>query len=103
MNKLIIATVAALSCSSALADDGQSMKAFNDALVNAKFAGVCGAYKQMADFQAATQMPGGDEFINRFGATETARLGMTIPEFTELCSKAINNYNQMNRLSMQDN
>lgn len=92
-------SVAATSQQNAGQDSG--MKEFNDAIVNAKFAGVCGAYKQMADFQAATQMPGGDEFINRFGATEVARLGMTIPQFTELCNKAINNYNSMNRMSKQ--
>lgn len=75
------------------------MKFMNDLIVNAKLAGVCGAYKQMADFQAATQMPGGDEFIERFAATEMARLGMSIPEFTALCEQAINNYNNLNRMS----
>lgn len=70
-------------------------------LINAKLAGTCGAYKQMADFQAVTKMPGGDEFVNRFGATELARLGMTAPQFLELCEKAINNYNAMSNMSQQ--
>ena len=101
MKRLIISTLL-LTSFSALAEPSESessMKFFNDAIVNAKFAGTCGAYKQMADFQVATQMPGGDEFINRFGATEVARLGMTIEEFTALCEKAINNYNNFNRMS----
>ncbi|MCD1125341.1 hypothetical protein LPW36_04760 [Jinshanibacter sp. LJY008] len=100
--KLLIVSSLLLVSFSVLADSSQEesdMKAFNDAIVNARFAGTCAAYKQMADFQTATQMPGGDEFINRFGATEVARLGMTIPEFTALCEKAINNYNTMNRMS----
>lgn len=83
----------------ASAEQDEGMKAFNDAIVNAKFAGTCGAYKQMADFQEATQMPGGDEFVNRFGATEVARLGVSIEDFASLCAKAINSYNNMNRNS----
>lgn len=86
---------------SANAKQDKDMKLFNDAIVNAKFAGVCGAYKQMADFQSETQMPGGDEFVNRFGATEVARLGMTLTEFSKLCEAAINNYNSMNRMSKE--
>lgn len=77
------------------------MEFMHSTLINAKLAGACGAYKQMADFQAATQMPGGDEFVNRFGATELARLGMTAPQFLELCEKAINNYNAMSKMSQQ--
>ena len=99
MKKLIIAAVVALTSFGASSSQDKDMEAFNDAIVNAKFAGACGVYKQMVDFQSSTQMLGGDEFIERFGSTEVARLGMTIQEFTELCSKAINNYNQMNRLS----
>lgn len=88
----------------AYADDKSKdpdMEFMHSTLINAKLAGTCGAYKQMADFQAATQMPGGDEFVNRFGATELARLGMTAPQFLELCEKAINNYNAMSRMSQQ--
>lgn len=77
------------------------MEFMHSSLINAKMAGTCGAYKQMADFQAATKMPGGDEFVNRFGATELARIGMTTPQFLELCEKAINNYNAMSSMSQQ--
>lgn len=98
MKRLIIGAMF-LASFGAIADQDKGMKDLNDAIVNARFAGTCGAYKQMADFQAATQMSGGDEFIERFGATEVARLGMTMPQLAELCEKAINNYNTMKRMS----
>lgn len=97
MKKIVFALLLASFSVNAEQDEGE--KLLNAAIVNAKFAGVCGAYKQMADFQAATQMPGGDDFVNRFGATEVARLGMTSQEFIELCSKAIEQYNKMNRMT----
>lgn len=97
MKKIIFALLIASFFANAEQDEGERL--LNAAIVNAKLAGVCGAYKQMADFQAATQMPGGDDFINRFGATEVARLGMTSQEFIDLCSKAIDQYNKMNRMT----
>ena len=81
------------------ASQDQDKKMFNDAIVNASWAGTCSAYKQIEDFQKATQMPGGDEFLRRFGATEIARLGTTPEKFIELCAKAIQNYNDMIRIS----
>jgi hypothetical protein len=83
------------------AEPDADVKRFNDAITNAKMAGMCGAFKQMADFQNSTQMPGGDDFIKRFGATEAARMGFSIKELTALCAQAIENYNDMNRLSLQ--
>lgn len=100
MKRMIVGALLLASFGSS-AEQDKDMKAFNDAIVNAKFAGTCGAYKQMADFQSATQMSGGDEFIERFGSTEVARLGMTMPQFVDLCEKAINNYNSMNRMSKE--
>lgn len=44
----------------------KDLKFANDMLVTAKVAGMCGTFKQMFAFQEATQMPGGDEFIERF-------------------------------------
>ncbi|MDN0031234.1 hypothetical protein [Serratia marcescens] len=98
MKKVVALAIIAISFGASASQD-EGKKLFTDAIVNAKFAGTCAAYKQMAEFQSATQMPGGDEFINRFGATEVARLGMTLKEFTELCTKAIQNYNEMKRIS----
>lgn len=98
MKYIVILTLLSISTPS-IAEDAGSNSLFNSAIVTAKFAGTCGAYKQMADFQEATQMPGGDEFVNRFGATEVARLGVSIEEFATLCEKAINSYNNMNRNS----
>lgn len=46
-------------------------------------------------FQEATQMPGGDEFLVRFLATETARLGLTAEQFVMQCTKATEFYNSI--------
>lgn len=103
MRKIMLA-IMVFSYSTAYAENKNKdpdIEFMHSTLINAKLAGTCGAYKQMADFQAATQMPGGDEFVNRFGATELARLGVTAPQFLELCEKAINNYNAMSRMSQQ--
>jgi hypothetical protein len=54
-------------------------------LVNAKIAGMCGAIKQMAAFQEATQMPGGNDFLVRFINTEAARLGKDLRAFMQDC------------------
>lgn len=75
------------------------MKFANDMLTTAKIAGMCGTLKQMFAFQEATQMPGGDEFIERFLNTEMSRLGMSLKEFMSTCNSAINSYNKLNRLS----
>ena len=47
-------------------------------MVVAKATGMCGVFSQMANFQEATKMPGGDEFIVRFIKTEAALLGHTL-------------------------
>lgn len=62
-------------------------------LVMAKFSGACGVLNQMVQFQAATKMAGGTEFLSRFLATEAARLGTTQAEYMERCSSAIEYYN----------
>ena len=37
-------------------------------------------------------MPGGDDFLLRFLATEQARLGMTPQEFLKVCQSSISTY-----------
>jgi hypothetical protein len=57
-------------------------------LVTAKFSGGCGIITQMAAFQQTTKMRGGDEFLERFINTESARLGMTLKQYLEQCRKS---------------
>ena len=57
-------------------------------LVTAKFSGGCGIITQMAAFQQSTKMSGGAEFLERFVNTESARLGMTTPQYLEQCRKS---------------
>lgn len=63
-----------------------------DLMITSKFAGMCGTIKQMASFQESTKMPGGDDFLLRFLATEQARLGMTPQEFLKVCQSSISTY-----------
>ena len=70
----------------------KDLKFANDMLGTAKVAGMCGAIKQMAIFQESTNMPGGNEFLQRFLTTEQARLGMTPQQFLEACQKSISIY-----------
>ncbi|EBI9843388.1 hypothetical protein DMT87_15200 [Salmonella enterica] len=77
----------------------KDLKFANDMLVTAKVAGMCGTFKQMFAFQEATQMPGGDEFIERFLNTEISRLGMSLQEFMKLCTDSIESYNKLKRMS----
>jgi hypothetical protein len=58
----------------------------------AKYAGFCGALKQLAAFQETTQMPGGDELILRFTNTEAARLGVTVEGMMQTCVGAVKAY-----------
>ena len=61
-------------------------------LAAAKYAGFCGALKQLTAFQEATKMPGGDDLILRFMNTEAARLGTPIEQMLQTCVKAVKTY-----------
>lgn len=77
----------------AVADE--SPKEFGlELMVLSKFTGLCGSFTQMVAFQEATQMQGGYEFLNRFWATESARLGMTMEEFGTQCGASIKRYHE---------
>ena len=63
-------------------------------LAVAKFTGACGIMESMVNFQTATQMPGGDDFIARFWTTEAARLGYSMQQYVDNCNKSTEMYNQ---------
>ncbi len=58
----------------------------------AKMAGACGILDESLHFQAVTKMPGGDDFVERFWRTETARLGMSIEDFMKKCNEVVQAY-----------
>jgi hypothetical protein len=62
-------------------------------LATTKYAGFCGALKQLAAFQETTQMAGGDDLILRFTNTEAARLGVTVENMMQTCVGAVKVYN----------
>jgi len=64
-------------------------------LAIAKFAGSCGLMSEMLDFQAKTKMDNGNEFVERFFAVETARLGRTGEEYFKECQYAITTYDKI--------
>lgn len=70
-------------------------------LAVAKLAGGCGMIQQMVAFQNSTKMLGGDEFLVRFLATESARLGFATDSYVEFCAGAINLYSTMKELAEQ--
>ena len=57
----------------------------------------------MASFQESTKMPGGDEFLLRFLATEQARLGMSPQEFLKACQKSISTYTDYYNMEPEKN
>ena len=63
----------------------KSQSIAQDLLIASKFSGGCGIIIQMATFQQSTKMPGGDEFLERFLKTESARVGMTVKNYLEQC------------------
>ena len=66
-----------------------------EALHLAQVAGMCGALKQLARFQDAAKLEGGNEFIERFVAAEAERLGTDLPNFLHNCRSAAARFDQM--------
>lgn len=64
-------------------------------LATAKFAGACGILDSMIHFQKTTKMSGGDEFVSRFWAVESARLGLSVQEMSDSCNKAVSLYDNL--------
>jgi hypothetical protein len=74
------------------------MSAVIEMMVVAKATGMCGVFSQMANFQEATKMAGGDEFVVRFIKTEAVRLGHTLESFMAQCPPVIEKYNSTMKL-----
>lgn len=70
-------------------------------LAAAKMTGGCGIIHQMATFQDATKLEGGDNFINRFLLAEAARLGLTVDAYLKQCQQSIEFYDNMVKLSSE--
>ncbi|HEY0289083.1 MAG TPA: hypothetical protein VGC62_19065 [Pseudomonas sp.] len=84
--------VALMVCGVNIWAAGKEEGQVQEILVAAKFSGGCGILAQMTSFQASTKMPGGDQFIERFLNTESARLGWTVKDYLQRCSKSIEIY-----------
>ena len=97
MSKLLLTIVSTLAFSSiAFAEGNKSdddISPVINLMITAKATGMCGVFSQMANFQEATKMPGGDEFIIRFISTEAARLGMTSEKLVGQCPSIVEKYN----------
>ncbi|BDY50143.1 hypothetical protein APX80_11545 [Escherichia coli] len=96
-----------LLCLSSIANaekksDDSSFDEIQGLMIASKMAGMCGAIKQMAIFQESTNMPGGNEFLQRFLTTEQARLGMTPQQFLEACQKSISIYTTYYNMSSEE-
>lgn len=64
-------------------------------LATAKMAGACGILDSMIQLQSTTKLSGGEEFVARFWSVEAARLGMTVTQLSETCTKSIKAYDQL--------
>jgi hypothetical protein len=64
-------------------------------LAVAKMAGACGILDSMIQLQSTTKMQGGDEFVARFWSVEAARLGLTVSQLSETCTKSIKAYDEV--------
>jgi hypothetical protein len=71
-------------------------------LAVAKMAGACGILDSMIQLQSTTKMQGGDEFVARFWAVEAARLGLTVVQLSETCTKTVKAYDQVWKAAASD-
>jgi hypothetical protein len=92
INALVIATATALTATPAQSQDKLTPQ---DILAIAKMAGACGILDSMIQFQNTTRMAGGNEFVTRFWAVEAARLGMSVEQLSDRCTRSINAYDRM--------
>ena len=90
-----IIAIALLLTSMSLQVPATESKSVQDLMLVSKVAGVCGVMQQMAQFQSATKMPGGADFIERFWRTEFARLGKSQAQFFKECEESIALYTQL--------
>lgn len=94
--KLQILMIAVLSASvtSAAPGDNDFIDEIKGYMAIGKLSGLCGAIKQMIDFQDTTKVDGGDKFVQRFVFAETARLGYSVEEFGEVCKVSVKKYDE---------
>jgi hypothetical protein len=74
------------------ADDGLTPQGL---LALGKYTGACGILTSIVNFQTATDLPGGDEFVTRFWSVEAARLGVSVEELAGRCAKSISAYDKL--------
>ena len=93
--KIIIFTLSLLISLSVFAKENakKDMSVVIKMMVTAKATGMCGVFSQMVNFQQATKMPGGDEFLVRFLTTEAVRLGHTLDSFMAQCPVVVKENN----------
>ncbi len=61
----------------------------------AKMAGACGILDSMIQLQKTTKLPGGDDFVVRLWSTEAARLGLTVQQLSNTCSRTVATYDRL--------
>lgn len=78
------------------AQGGLSLESF---LVVGKASGACGILDQQLQFQSTTRMDGGEAFVFRFWNTESARLGMTLEQYSKHCDTSLDTYARLQRMA----
>jgi hypothetical protein len=61
----------------------------------ANVAGECEILNSMVSFQKKNNLPGGNEYVSQFWASEAASLNMTIEQIADRCNNSTTAYNKL--------
>ena len=89
---LMVVSFSSMSSASSLKDLPKDDKTISNLMLTSKYAGLCGMYGQMVQFQQSTKMAGGDEFMERFINTELSRMNIDLVQFARQCKQSIEIY-----------
>jgi len=64
-------------------------------LMIANVAGECDVLYSMVEFQKKNNINGGQEYVAKFWASESAKMGLTVEQLSERCSKASAAYEKL--------
>lgn len=90
---LLLATTLLLAAQAPVhAEEGVSPQAV---LAVANTAGECDVLYSMVEFQKQTTIQGGNEYVSKFWAAESAKLGLTVEQLSDRCNKSVVAYDKL--------
>jgi len=76
----------------ASAQEGPSPQAV---LMVANVAGECEILNSMVSFQKKNNLPGGNDYVSQFWASEASTLGLTVEQMADRCNTSTTAYNKL--------